>query len=206
MTALLYTETNFLMSYATGRSAATDSLISGRFPSIRIVVPSPCFMEAFSTLETERERHNRLMSALETEIQQAKRNVVSPNAQALVAHLQGAVVESRSVFNDFEDRLFRAIGLLSSSSERIDPTPEVYRDSLDNILIDDPTDNLILATIISHATLISSQAIEPKVFLTENRKCFYDNLEVRLTIQKAGLRYSADPTIFLEWYESLPDQ
>jgi hypothetical protein len=203
LTVLLYIETNFLMSHATGRAIATESLISVERPSIRLVIPSFCFVEAFSTLEDERKRHNRLIEGFQMEIRQAKRNLISPRADALVNHLQQTVVESLAIFNDFEDRLFRTIELLASRAELIDPTPQILQDSLSRKLIADPTDNLILSAIVAHA---GSRTSETKAFLTENRKCFHDNLEARAALQSVGLKYFADASKCLEWHGALPDQ
>ncbi len=202
MTVLLYIETNFLMSHATGRATATESFMSGELPSIRLVIPSPCFMEAFSTLEDERKRHNRLIDSFESEIRQAERNVISPRAPALVNHLQQSLVESRAIFNDFEDRLFRLIDSLASTAVIIELTTEVLRYSLSVDVIKDPTDNFILAAIIAHA---ASHPSVTKVFLTENRKCFHDNLDAKKIIEGIGLKYFADASRCLEWCRAQSD-
>lgn len=185
MSLLLYIETNFLISHAAGRDAATESLVSDPSLGLRLVIPGVCFMEAFSTLEGESGRHNRLIASLQSEIRQVERNVVSPNARALVNHLQRALVEARAILNDYSDRLYRLIGSLSSMAEIIETTSDVLRFSLGNELIDDPTDNLILSAILADA---GSRPSEAKILLTENRKCFHDNPDAGTAIQHAGVK------------------
>jgi hypothetical protein len=66
-------------------------------------------------------------------------------------------------------------------------------------LIDDPTDNLILTSILDHA---GSRPSEGKVFLSENRKDFNENLLAKLELEKAGINYFAQASRFLEWHKS----
>lgn len=202
MTSLLDTETNFLMSYATGRDVATVSLGLELPPSVRLVIPGFCFMEAFSILETELKRHNRSIDGLESEIRQAERNVVSPLAKDLAGHLQRSVVAIRAVFNDFEARLLQIAETLCDTAVLIDRTSDALRRSLHDPWIDDPTDNLILAAVLVHA---GDHPSESKSFLSENRKCFHENLDARAALQSAGVKYFADPSKCLEWLRAQPE-
>jgi hypothetical protein len=197
---LLYIETNFLLGHATGRAAGNWDLIEAS--SIRLVIPSCCYMESFSVLEDERKRHNRLINGFYDEIREAERNVISPRARDLVNHLQRSVVESQAVFNDFEARLFQLMETLSSRAEFIESSPEIIRDSLNSGRIDDPSDNLILASILSHA---SRHPAEAKAFLTENRKCFHDNLDARDALRAADIKCFADALKCLEWQRAQPE-
>ncbi|GAA6614529.1 hypothetical protein [Scytonema sp. NUACC26] len=46
---ILYIETNFAMSIATGRDPQANQLLLNIPPSIQIAIPSVCFMEALSS-------------------------------------------------------------------------------------------------------------------------------------------------------------
>src|SRR4051794_29527466 len=109
------------MCYATGRDVATDELLTNTPHSVSLIIPSFCFMEAYSTFESERKRHNKLMDALKLEIGQAKRNVISTHSRSLIQHLEESLAELGEVFNDYEDRLYQAILILSMNAEIIEP-------------------------------------------------------------------------------------
>ena len=201
-TPILYIETNFLMSHATGRDAKTEEVLSRSPIRLRIAMPSVCFMEAFSAFEDERKRHNRLVGDLEKQIGQSKRNVISPGISRLIDHLERAIEELREVFNDFQGRLYGAIELLRTAAELINPTPEILGESLARPLIDDPTDNLILASILNHA---GAHPVENKAFLSENRKDFDLKPYPKSAIELAGLKYFSTPSKFLDWHQAQPE-
>jgi PIN domain len=200
--AFLYIETNFMISHATGRDRATDELLLGPSPSVKLVLPSVRFMEAFSAFEDERKRHNRLVGDFEKQIQQLKRNVISARIEPLIDHLDRAVVELRAVFNDYQARLFAAIDRLRTLAEVIHPTPEIVAESLSRALIDDPTDNLILASILTHA---AAHPHVVKTFLSENWKDFESKPYPKSAIELAGVKYFRSPSKFLEWHQARPE-
>ena len=49
---LLYIETNFLMSIATGRDPKADDLLAQPPEGLRLAIPQVCFMEALSVFKT----------------------------------------------------------------------------------------------------------------------------------------------------------
>ena len=156
-------------------------------------------MEAFSAFEDERKRHNRLVGDLEQKIGQLKRNNVSPRVHPLIDQLGKAVEELEAVFNDARGRLYGAIEALGTSAELIGLTPEILGASLSRPLIDDPTDALILASLLDHA---NSQPSERKAFLSENRKDFDKNPYAKEALEGAGVKYFAQASKFLEWHRS----
>ena len=187
------------MSHSLGRAPATDELLSGVSPVVRLAIPVVCFMEAFSAFEDERKRHNRLVGGLEQQIQQLKRNVVSRRILPLIDHLVKSVDDLREVYDEAQVRLYGATESLRTGAELIGLTPEILGASLTRLLINDPTDNLILASILDHA---GSQASERKAFLSENRKDFDDNPYAKKAIEDAGVKYFAQASKFLEWHRS----
>ena len=95
---ILYIETNFLISHATGRDARTDEILTRSPDRFRIVIPGVCFMEAF---EAEPKRHNRLVGDLQKQIGQSRRNVVSAgpsrNSGRSSTNSRGGLTRSSSI-------------------------------------------------------------------------------------------------------------
>jgi hypothetical protein len=199
MPVVLYTETNFLLSYATGRSSATDSLLAGTPSPVRIAIPGPCFMEALTVLEDERKRWSKFAQPLETEIIQARRNLASPRIQAFIGHLQASLVEFQSISSDFEARLFHAMVILSSRATLIDPTAAIIHSSTTRRVVADPTDNLILTCILAHA---EASGPGKRAFLTENRRCFFDDPYAKSAITSSGIKFFSDASKCLAWLSS----
>jgi hypothetical protein len=156
-------------------------------------------METFSAFEEETKRHNRLIGDLKGQIRQLERNVVSSRIQILIDHLKRSVIEFQAIFNDTQRRLADAIEALRTKAELIGLTSEILGTSLNRPLIADPTDNLILASILHHA---GSRPSERKAFLSGNRKDFDDKLIPKLELEKAGIKYFAQASKFLEWHKS----
>ncbi len=192
-------ETNFVMSHSLGRDSATDELLTGLSSDVRLVIPVVCFMEAFSAFEDERKRQNRLIGDLQYQIKQLERNVVSSRIQPLIIHLKKSAIELREILNDSRTRLYEVIENLRASAELIGLTPSILGNSLARPLIGDPTDDLILASILDHA---NSQPSERKAFLSENRKDFDDKPYPKAALEAAGVKYFAQAAKFLEWHRS----
>jgi PIN domain len=187
------------MSHSLGRDSATDLLLSTLSPPLRLAIPVVCFMEAFSAFEDERRRHNRFVNDLEQKVSQLKRNDVSLRVRPLIDQIGKTIEELDAVFNEARVRLYGAIETLRTSAELIGLTPEILDASLNRPLIKDPTDDLILASILDHA---SSQPSERKAFLSENRKDFDDKPYPKSALESAGVKYFAQASKFLEWHRS----
>ncbi len=104
--------------------------------------------------------------------------------------------EGEGLFKEFEGGLSLAFEALALTAELIHPSPSILLASLANPLVTDPSDNLILASILDHS---SNHTSETKVFLSENRND-YTNAPANLAIQGSGVRFFADPAKFLEWH------
>jgi rRNA-processing protein FCF1 len=83
MDVIIYVETNFLMSVAMGREGREDDLLAAVSASVRVAIPSGCYMESFSALEDEQKRRNGFRVELEKQIAQLRRDSTSANAGAL---------------------------------------------------------------------------------------------------------------------------
>ncbi len=197
---ILYVETNFLMSIATGRDSQANTLLENPTASVQIAIPSICCMEAFSALKDELKRRNRFMDELKKQISQLRRDVTSSHAQSLLSHLEQSLIENEALLNDVENRLFQALDHLNTKAEMIPLTGDMLQESLDTRLINkDPTDNLILHCILNHAHLYPRHI---KVFLSANFKEF-NTPEVQAALGNTGVnRYFSHTQDFLGWLQT----
>jgi len=158
-------------------------------------------MEALTAFEDQRKRQNRWFDSMDQQAREVKRNVISPLVPSLVNHLDQGQAEGTILFEEFEHRLFHALDILCSTAELIHPSPEIFASSRSNIRIKDPTDNLILASILDHS---KNYASETKIFLSENRRDFDINSDARLALESSGIRYFAHASKFLDWHRVQP--
>jgi hypothetical protein len=198
--ALLYIETNFLMSIATGRDPDANNLLLNVPTSVRIAIPAICCMEALSALEGVIKRRNDFANKLREQISQLDRDLTSPYAESLLSHLEESLNENEGLLNNIKVRLFEALELLADNVEMMELTADTLRESLNTVFIEeDPTDNLILHCILNHAHL---HANEVKVFLSNNTKDF-GVPEVRDALLEAGItKYFSRTEEFLGWLQS----
>lgn len=201
MTVRLYLETNFLMSYATGRDPGTARLLLDCPAGIRRALPACCLMEVLANLEDERKRHNRKIDDYQTALKEAERSIDLPEARPMVIHLREVIVHSAAAFAAFRTRLFDAIDQLSAGHpvDLLTTGPGRYRSGFSISQILDPTDQLILTTILDDA---SDHPEDRKVFLTENKNCFWEDRDVRQALEAADIRYFQRAARFLQWYEA----
>jgi hypothetical protein len=198
---LLYIETNFLMSIATGRDPRADALLAQPPEGLRLAIPQVRFMEALSVSQRVEKQKSRLTNRFEREIAQVRRDLTSPNARDLLPLLERANIANQELIKDVSTRLFDAIHLLGQTAELITISGAILDASRESVLIADNADNLILHCILSHAR---SDLQATKVFLTENRKDFGTTL-VEDQLQSAGVDKTFWRTNdFSQWLSSQP--
>jgi hypothetical protein len=199
--AIVYVETNFLMSVAMGREPRGDDLLATVSASVRVAIPSSCYMESFSAFEDEQKRRNWFRAELEKQIVQLRRDTTSANAAALLGRLEESRIANDQLLNDVQARLFRFIGRAADVLDRIPITPAVLRAAVGNMLIPDPTDNLILHSILYHANICPAPN---KALLTDNTKDF-ETTEVQAALASVGINKPfRSATNVLGWLGSLP--
>jgi hypothetical protein len=198
---IVYVETNFLMSVAMGREARGEDLLTSVSASMRVVIPSGCFMESFSAFEDEQKRRNWFRAELDKQIAQLRRDTTSANAGTLLRGLEESRIANDQLLNDVQARLFLLVDRAADVLESIPTTPAVLRAAVGRMLIPDPTDNLILHSIIDHANHFPSSR---KALLTDNTKDF-DTPEVQAALGAVGInRPFRSVTNVLGWLGSLP--
>jgi hypothetical protein len=197
---IVYVETNFLMSVAMGREANGNNLLAAVSDSVRVAIPSGCYMESFSAFEDEKKRRVWFKTELDKQIGQLQRDTTSTNAGALVKLLEESRIANNHLVNDVESRLFQLVNRAASAFDPIATTPEVLQAAVGQVLIPDPTDNLILHSIIDHTAYFSSHT---KVMLTDNAKDFGKS-EVQAALAAVGISKSFRAvTNLLGWLGSL---
>lgn len=197
--AILYVESNHLVASATGRDPMSDHILDGSTPGLRLVIPGICFMEALSWLEGEIKRRKELGHVLMSQIKELRRDLTG-ETQAIVSHMEQAMVANERLWKVIGNRLQSAIQRLSDRAEILPVTPAVLKASREQILIPESTDNLIARTILDHAR---SSPDPDKALLTENRRDF-DQPEIRAALRAAGILYFASSDRVVEWADSRP--
>ena len=201
----LYIETNFFIDFAKNQDQETENLVYSQNPEVttrlKIITPAICCMEALSVLESERNRSNRFGDNLKDEVRKLKGDVNSQYSREIKRCLEQAIIKNNERINEINTRLFDILEWAKNSVELIQLKPDILSASLDNLLITDPTDNLILQCILDHA---QTSLNEQKVFLSGNSNDF-GTKEIKQILQKVGIqKYFAKTTDFLGWLQSQP--
>lgn len=201
MEVIVYLETNFLMSVALGREAKGDDLLAVAPASARLAIPLSCYMEAFSAFEGEEKRRNRFREELDRQIAQLRRDSTSTNADALLSLLEESRTANDRLLNDVQARLFQFVNRAASILEPIPEAGPIIQNAVTAMLIPDPTDNLILHSILDHAGRFPQAT---KALLTDNASDF-DTQDVQAALANVGINgFFRNVTNILGWLGSHP--
>ena len=197
---ILYVETNFLMSIALGRDAEAGNLLLNPPASLQIAIPEVCCMESLSALESEQKRRFRFSNELNQQISQLRRDLTSASARSLLSYLELSQKPNEDLFSDIKMRLFLALRNLATNATTIPLSTEIILATFsNNLILTEPTDNLILQTILSHAR---TRPTEVKILLTGNIKDF-TKPTVKAALQNAGINlYFSRTSNFIGWLQS----
>lgn len=197
MAGILYVETNFLLSIATGRDPQAQTLIQNFPTSVSLAIPSICCMESLSAFEDELKRRNSLTNILDLQISESRRDGTSPHAQILLRQLEEARVSNQNLLNDVRSRLSTTHIQLANLADLIQLTPEALLQSINNNLTRDPTDNLILHSIYFHA---EAHANVQKALLTGDNHL---REVAREFLQRVGVSsFFSRAQDFIGWWQS----
>lgn len=196
---ILYVETNFLISIATGRDPGASALLDEIGLPHRLALPQICIMEALSVLNGMRRRRNQFRNQLDQQIGEMRRDSTSAYATELLSLLDQARIANKKLLEDIDTRLFTTIRRLGHDAELIGLNEEIVEAQLNSTLLDDPTDNLILHCILNHAR---EHPTEEKVFLTGDREAFSDQ-EVQSELSNVGVsKLFWEGKRFRDWFVS----
>jgi PIN domain len=197
---ILYVETNFLMSVAMGREARGDDLLAAVTASVRVAIPSGCYMESFSAFEDEQKRRNWFRAELDKQIGQLRRDTTSANAGTLLRLLEESRIANDELSNDVQARLFQLVERAAGVLEPIPETAAIIQSAVGSMIIPDPTDNLILYSILDHARRFPGAL---KALLTDNTNDF-GTQDVHAALATVGIeKHFRSVTNLLGWLGSL---
>ncbi|MBD2133235.1 DUF4935 domain-containing protein [Sphaerospermopsis sp. FACHB-1094] len=199
----LYIETNFFIDFAKKQDQDTENLVNSQYPEvttkIKIVTPAICCMESLSVLESERNRSNRFKKNLDDEVSKLKGDRNSTYSGDIKLYLRQAIIKNNERINEINTRLFDVLEWATKTVDLIQLKPDILSKSMENILINDPTDNLILHCILDHAKTSTN---EKKVFLSGNHTDF-GKPEIKEILQEASIEiYFVKTGDFLGWLNS----
>ncbi|MCC5601381.1 PIN domain-containing protein [Nostoc favosum] len=195
---IIYVETNFLMSIAKGQDSQAQELLQNTPSSLRIVVPSICFIESLTTLEQEEKYNLDFLGKLDIQINQAERDN-SDNARLLLFRLEQSKTSFLERNNEVKERFDVAFNQLISKSEMITLSTSIFQGTLNREIFEKHIiDRVILECIIFHAGLHPN---ENKLFLSSNSKEF-GRREVIELLRDSGIQYFNKTQNFLGWLQS----
>lgn len=195
---IIYVETNLLMSIAKGQDLQAQELLQNTPSSLRIVVPSICFVESLTTLEQEEKYNLDFLRQLDIQINQAERDN-SDNARLLLFHLEQSRTSFLQRTNEVKERFDIAFNQLAMKSEMITLTTGIFQGTLNRAIFEKHIiDKIILECIIFHAGLHPN---ENKLFLSSNSKEF-GRREVIEVLRDSGIQYFNKTQNFLGWLQS----
>lgn len=189
------------MGIAKGQDPPAQELLQNTPSSLRLVMPSICFVESLITLEQEEKYNVEFLHKLDIQINQAGRDN-SDNARLLLSLLE----QSRTTFlersNEVKERFDIAFNRLAQKAEIITLNKDIFQETLNRpILSKHIIDKIILECIIYHANLYPQ---EIKIFLSSNSKEF-GRREVTEILSNIGVQYLSQTQNFIGWLKSQPN-
>lgn len=186
------------MSIAKGQDSQAQELLQNPPSSLRIVVPSICFVESLTTLEQEEKYNLDFLRNLDIQINQAERDN-SSNARLLLSHLEQSRTSFLQRSNEVKEHFDVAFNRLINTSEMITLSKDIFQLTLNRAIFEKHIiDRIILECIIFHAGLHPN---ENKVFLSRNSKEF-GRREVLEILRDREIQYFNKTQNFLGWLQS----
>jgi hypothetical protein len=172
MTIFLYIETNCIMAMAKGREPLVISFFQNLPQDVRIFLPSACYFETLVALENEIKRQKNFISAINIEISDAQRNLVSQQAQLVWDSLDHSLVDYKKLTEEFNNNMLNILQLLENKIELIHPRSNTLKETLQSDFLNQSKelrDNFILRCIINHC---QDNLTITKAFFSQNSKQF----------------------------------
>ena len=187
------------MGIAKGQDSQAEDLLENTPNSVRLAIPSVCYVEGLTTLENEEKYTESFLRSLDIQINEVGRDNNSQNAELLLNLLRQSKVGLTDRKNEIKQRFDEAFNQLFIKAEMITLNNSIFQECLNRkILAKHTIDKLILECIIHHARLYPN---EIKVFLSRNSKEFGQG-EVIKILQDTGVRYFNNTQNFLGWLQS----
>ncbi len=155
-------------------------------------------MESLSVIEFKLRRFEEDTKLLDGLIDIATRDETSAFAGNFAKHLQAAKVAGVDRINDVKVRLALTLNRLAVIAEAIPFSPTALNETLDLPLMNAPTDQFILASILENSAALPNV---PKGFLTGDKH--FDQDAVRERLRAADIKFFRDATSARGWLHSL---
>jgi hypothetical protein len=123
------------MSIAKGQDSQAQELLQNSPSSLRIVVPSICFVESLTTLEQEEKYNLDFLRNLDIQINQAERDN-SSNARLLLSHLEQSRTSFLQRSNEVKERFDVAFNRLINTSEIITLSKDIFQLTLNRAIFE----------------------------------------------------------------------
>ena len=164
---LVYIETNWIVGAVMGQEPEADELMAS--PSVRLILPSVCVMEALKSFEGKRRARNELTSDIDREIKDVRRSTGIREARELATHLQEAKLQNDALLDQLYKRLDGWLARAVERAELLHPTSTDVTLACDLALITEGerADLLILTLIVRHAR---TEPGTSKALLTGDRR------------------------------------
>jgi hypothetical protein len=185
----VYIETNLFFRIAEGHDPWAKSFISAPPPpEIRMLIPSVCYMEAFSSFEDISKTYNGRADGMKRFADAARRDVIPGPASKVSSLLDAARLMELKHFNDVQSRFYEAVDNVARYAETIQLDIHVLQRSLTQKLLnkESPTDNLILHVIGEHAQRFG---VANRAFVSDNKKDFQDDVDVADYLNNCSICY-----------------
>lgn len=181
----LYVETNFAVAIAKGQDPVALEILTCDTIEFQLVIPSICCMEAYSVWERDKKTTNQLIEKLSFHSREVSRDRSSPRAGPLARRLEESKIESEGLLYEVRDRLDETLERLALEAEFINLDHDIVHENIVNEYIQDPTDNLILCSVLWHARRHPADRMG---FLSSNHHDFGEP-EVLEVLRSAGIVY-----------------
>ena len=173
---ILYVETNLILAIAKGQDPEAMELLQNQLAtSVRIVIPSICYLEALVAFEEDRQRREGFRKTLDQQLNEARRDKTAQDSEALISALDDSLVRYGDLLNDVEARFQIAIQAMSLQFEMVHLTSQSLVSGLNERLLPGEKqrrDNLVLHCILHHAR---QHPNERKVLLTNDALFWKDD-------------------------------
>jgi ATP-dependent Lon protease len=194
------------MTIAKGRDLEAEKLLLNPLLLIRIAIPAICYVEAINTYRINKQNQLKFQAEIEKQINEAMRDKTSVHAKSFLVSLEKAYIENILLLNDVQNRLSSTIDLLLDNAETINFQNNIIQEICSQVFLETETllikndlmDNLILQSVLDHAT---QHPNERKVFISGNTKDF-GKQNVQQILKSAGIEYFSNTKDFLGCLES----
>jgi uncharacterized protein YdcH (DUF465 family) len=117
------------MSIAKGQDEQAEDLLQNTPTSVFIVIPSICYFESLTALDSEEKYNRDFFNKLDIQINEAERDKTSQYAQLVVGQLKQAKISLNSRINEIKERFYTSLNRLKIKAQEVQLTTEIIQES-----------------------------------------------------------------------------